>query len=52
MSGQEVAQKLYNKSQEIIGKEFSVISDKNKYIKQLDLFRIWHYNNKARATSC
>ena len=51
MSGQEVAQKLYNKSQEIIGKEFSVISDKNKYIKQLDLFRIWHYNNKARATS-
>ena len=51
MSGQEVAQKLYNKSQEIIGQEFSVISDKNKYIKQLDLFRIWHYNNKARATS-
>lgn len=52
MPGQEVAQKLYEKSQEIINQEFSVISDKNKYIRQLDLFRIWHYNNKARATSC
>ena len=51
MSGQEIAQDLYNKSQDIINQEFSVISDKNKYIKQLDLFRIWHYNNKARATS-
>ena len=51
MSGQEIAQDLYNKSQDIINQEFSVIADKNKYIRQIDLFKIWHYNNKARATS-
>lgn len=52
MSGQEVAQALYAKSQEIIDQEFSVIADKNKYIKQIDLYRIHHYNNKARSCSC
>lgn len=50
-SGQYIAQALYSKSQEIIDQEFSVIADKNKYIKQIDLFRIWHYNNKARSCS-
>jgi hypothetical protein len=49
--GQEVAGRLYNKSQAIIESEFSSIADKNKYIKQLDLYRIWHYNNKARSCS-
>lgn len=42
---------IYFKSQEVINMEFSAIADKNKYIKQIDLFLIWHYNNKARATS-
>ena len=51
MDGQLVAQRLYNKSQEIIEQEFSTIADKNKFIKQIDLFKIWHYNNKARLTS-
>jgi hypothetical protein len=50
-SGQEVAICLYNKSQEIINQEFSVIADKNKYIQQIDLYRIFHYNNKARTCS-
>lgn len=50
--GQEVASRLYNKSQAIIESEFSAIVDKNKYIKQLDLYRVWHYNNKARSCSC
>lgn len=49
--GQEVAQLLYSKSQEIIEMEFSAIADKNKYIQQLDLFKIWHYSNPARKTS-
>lgn len=31
--------------------EFSAIADKNSFIKQIDLFKIWHYNNKARMTS-
>lgn len=30
---------------------FSAIADKNKYIPQIDLYLIWHYNNKARHTS-
>lgn len=29
----------------------AVIRDKDVIIPQLDLFRIWHYNNKARMTS-
>lgn len=51
LSGQIVAQNIYSKSQEIINQEYSVISDKNKFIQQIDLFRIWHYNNKARSCS-
>lgn len=50
-SGQEVAQLIYQKAQEIINNEFNTIADKNKYIRQIDLFLIWHYNNKARRTS-
>ena len=51
MSGQEVAQALYTKSQSIIETEFSELSDKNEQLKQIDLFKIWHYSNPARKTS-
>ena len=50
-SGQEVAQLIYQKVQELLNNEFNTIADKNKYINQIDLFKIWHYNNKARHTS-
>ena len=50
-SGQFTAQDLYSKSQYLIDQQFTAINDKNKYIRQLDLFKIWHYNNVARATS-
>lgn len=49
--GLEIAQKLYQKSQTIIDQQFSAIADKNKFIPQIDLFKIWHYNNAARMTS-
>lgn len=42
---------IYNKSQEVIEMEFSEIADKNKFIPQLDLYKIWHFNNPARACS-
>ena len=42
---------IYQKSQEIINMEFSTIADKNKFIPQLDLYKIWHFNNPARACS-
>ena len=38
-------------AQETIGKEFSSIKQDEILIPQLDLFRIWHYGNKARITS-
>lgn len=52
LSGQEVAQELYAKAQEVItSDEFQTIWDNQKIIKQIDLFLIWHYNNRARSTS-
>ena len=51
LSGSMIAQKIYAKSQEIIEQQFSTIADKNKFIRQIDLYRIWHYNNDARRTS-
>ena len=51
LTGQEVAQLIYKKSQELIENEFNAIADKNKFIKQIDLFKIWHYDNTARRTS-
>lgn len=51
MSGEEVAIKLYNKSQDIIEQEFSTIADKNKFIQQIDLFKINGYDNAARHCS-
>ena len=50
-SGQLTAQDLYSKSQYLIEEKFTEIKDSNKYIRQLDLYKIWHYNNVARATS-
>jgi len=50
-TGDEIAKEIYTKAQEIIEDEWSGIRDKYIKIPQLDLFRIWHYNNRARMTS-
>lgn len=50
-SGFMISQYVYQKSQEIISMEFSEIADKNKFIPQIDLYKIHHLNNKARACS-
>ncbi len=55
-SGLFIAQKLYQKTQEIIeGMRHtgfgSTIPYSDRYVKQLDLFKIWHFDNKAKATS-
>lgn len=50
-SGQEVATAIYRKSQWTIEQDRSEIADKNKFIQQIDLFKIWHYNNANRRTS-
>ena len=51
LTGWELAQKIYQKSQFIIDEEFSVVADWNKLIFQIDLFKIWHFENKAKLTS-
>jgi hypothetical protein len=42
---------LYNESQRIIDAEFSSISEWEVIIPQLDLFKIHHFNNKAKSAS-
>ena len=48
-TGQELAQALYAKSQYLVEEMFTEV--KKPLIPQIDLFKIWHYNNKARLTS-
>lgn len=47
----QVTWRLYQKSQEVIEAEFSVIADKNTYIPQIDVYKIFHWDNPAKATS-
>ena len=45
--GQELAHALYIKSQYLIEELFTEV--KRPFIPQIDLYKIWHYNNKARV---
>ena len=49
LDGYMLSQKLYSKSQYLIDQLFTEV--KKPLIKQIDLYKIWHYNNKARITS-
>ena len=51
MNGQDVAVCLYHKSQTIIEQEFSELSDSKEVIRQIDLYKIAHLDNKARLSS-
>ena len=51
LTGLELAQRIYQKSQEVIDMDFSAVANWNKKIKQIDLFKIFHYDNLAKATS-
>lgn len=51
MSGEEIAKFIYKKAQSVISQEYSAVKENEVLIPQLDLFRIHHYNNKARMTS-
>lgn len=51
----EIIKLIYDKAQEIISNQnkegyYSSIREKDELIPQLDLFKVWHYNNKARMT--
>lgn len=45
------AKDLYRKSQEVIDSQFPDIPEWKLTIPHLDLFRVWHFDNKAKATS-
>lgn len=45
------AQSIYKEVQNIINQQYSSIWESNTIIPQLDLYRIWHYNNKNKRTS-
>lgn len=51
LDGYELSQKIYQKSQKIIESEFNTVADWNKHILQIDLFKIWHFDNVAKSTS-
>jgi len=55
---EQIITSIYKEAQRIIEiqnlndpSKSAVIQDKDTKIQQVDLFRIWHYNNKARMTS-
>jgi hypothetical protein len=57
-SGEEIIGVLYEKAQKIITQQgvdekFNrhAIKERDWKIKQLDLYKLWHFNNKARRTS-
>ena len=50
MDGDKIAKLIYKKAQSVISQEYSAIKESEVLIPQLDLFRIWHYDNKARIT--
>lgn len=50
MDGDKIAKLIYKKAQSVISQEYSAIKETEVLIPQLDLFRIWHYDNKARMT--
>lgn len=55
-SGKAIAMKVYRHAQEQIDsfkdEGFgNTVKSEDCYFKHLDLYRIWHFNNKARATS-
>ena len=55
MDGQEIAELLYERAQDAIGRkergEFLEFSPKKLLIKQVDVFRLNHWDNKAKMSS-
>lgn len=51
LDAKNIAKKIYKEAQRVISQEYSAVRETEVFIPQLDLFRIWHYDNKARMTS-
>lgn len=52
LEGEQIASEIYAYSQKVIGNDgWPDFRERDLSVKQLDLFRVWHYNNKARSCS-
>jgi hypothetical protein len=54
VSGKAVAVRAYKKAQAVISSQDrfgNVVYDREQYVKQIDLYKICHFDNVARATS-
>lgn len=51
LAAPEITELIYKEAQRVIKEEFSAVKEYLVKIPQLDLFKIWHYDNKARMTS-
>lgn len=51
LSGDILARKIYEKSQEVIDMEFSSVADWNVKVPQIDLMKVWHLDGSAKLTS-
>lgn len=51
LDGDKIAKWIYKKAQKIIESTWSNVREEEVKIPQLDLFTIWHFNNRARITS-
>lgn len=45
------SEKIYKKANQVIASKYSMLPDEATEIKQLDLYKIWHFDNKAKRTS-
>lgn len=51
LSGKELAQKIYKKSQSVIDSEYTEIAPKNQHIIQIDVVKVNNWDNNARRCS-
>lgn len=45
------SERIYKEVSSIINTKYSSIKDRNVKIPQIDLYKVWHYDNKNKATS-
>lgn len=50
-TAKRLAKEIYKKAQKVIDELFSMVKEEEILIKQLDLYKIWHYDNNARRCS-
>lgn len=50
-TAKRLSKEIYKKAQKVIEELFSMVKEEEVLIPQLDLYKIWHYDNNARRCS-